>query len=354
MFDRAAVLAGVDLAALADDMLGPRRGTQASPSWPCPVPTHAQTGRTPPVTVYFGRTGDQRWACHGCGAGGTAIDLVMAAQRVDVRRALELLADRSQLVGVPPVPVFRGPAAPRHADPESLAALHAYVRECARRLWQPAGRRVRRWLMEARRLPADVLAGNLVGADPGPGVQDRPVGVPRRSGAVFPVLEDGRAVYAQLRRLQPGPGQPRYLSVAASLAPNPGLAIYRPAADRGGPLVVTEGPTDALAVAAAGYEAAAVFGVGAAGPNAARLLASESRPMVIAFDADDAGRAGSARLVALMAEAGAPTPVVLHVPAQAGDLAGWLATSSDWPRTFQAAVALGCSGSAPGAAIALS
>ena len=354
MFDRAAVLAGVDLAALADDMLGPRGGTQASPSWPCPVSTHAQTGRTPPVTVYSGRSGDQRWACHGCGAGGTAIDLVMAAQRVDVRRALEVLADRVQLGGTPQPGVPRRPTAPSAADPEALAALHSYVSECARRLWRPAGRAVRTWLIEGRRLPAEVLAGNLVGADPGPGLQVRPVGVPRRAGAVFPVLEDGRAVYAQLRRLQPGPGQPRYLSVASSLAPNPGLAVYQPVVDCGGPLVVTEGPTDALAAAAAGYRAAAVFGVGAAGPNAARLLATSVRPVVIAFDADDAGRAGSARLVALLAEAGAQAPLVLRVPEQAGDLAGWLASSSDWPRTFQAAVALGYSGSASRAAIALS
>jgi DNA primase len=170
---------------------------------------------------------------------------------------------------------------------------------------------------------------------------------------VFPVVEHGRAVYAQLRRLRPGPGQPRYLSVASSLAPNPGLAFYEPVADRGGPLVVTEGPTDALAAASAGYQAAAVFGVGAAGLNVARLLAAQSRPVVIAFDADDAGRAGSARLGALMAEAGAPAPMVLRVPAHAGDLAGWLASCSDWPRTFQAAVDLGWSGRAAGTAVAL-
>jgi DNA primase len=170
---------------------------------------------------------------------------------------------------------------------------------------------------------------------------------------VLPVVEDGRAIYAQLRRLHSSPGQPRYLSVAGTLAPNPGLAVYHPVVDRGGPLVVTEGPTDALAATAAGYQAAAVFGVGAAGPNAARLLARQSRPVVIAFDADEAGRAGCARLVALMAEAGAPAPMVLRVPAHAGDLAGWLASASDWQRTFRAAVALGGSGRAAGTAVAL-
>lgn len=353
MFDRDAVLAAVDISALADELLGPRGGTQASPSWPCPVSTHAQTGRTPPVSLYLGRRGDQRWACHGCGAGGTAIDMVMAAHGVDVRRALELLAIRSEGPRrLLPAAILR--PAPNTPDPDALRALDEYVGACARRLWRPAGRSVLTWLIECRGVPPEVLEHNLVGADPGPGVQDRPAGVPRRSGAVLPVLQDGRAVYAQLRRLHPGPGQPRYLSVARQLAPNPGLARYRPHLDRGGPLVVTEGPIDALAAAAGGYAAAAVLGVGGLGPKVARMLADERRGVVVALDADEAGRAGAERLVALMQEVGAPRPVVLAVPREAGDLAGWMVRASDWQRTLRAAVALASCERSPGAAIAIS
>lgn len=36
MYDRDALLAAVDLRALADDLLGHRSGTGRSPMWPCP------------------------------------------------------------------------------------------------------------------------------------------------------------------------------------------------------------------------------------------------------------------------------------------------------------------------------
>ena len=352
MFDRDRLLANVDLAALADELLGPRRGTQRSGSWPCPISTHAQTGRTPPVTVFSGKRGEQRWTCHGCGAGGTAIDLVMAVQGVGVRPALEFLAAAPAASGPGTSGrVFEAPVAPP-PDPERLADLHAYVTECARRLWRPSGSAVRAWLTEERRLPPAVLAANLVGADPGPGLQSRPGGVPRRAGAVFPAIEGGRAVYAQLRRLHPPAGQPRYLSVANRLAPNPGLARYRPAQGSDGSLIVTEGPTDALAAAAAGFEAAAVFGAGAAGRGAADALASSGRAIVLAFDADEAGRTATARLGALLRERGR-RPLVLAVPDEVGDLAAWLARSADWPRTLTAAVRLASAGRDRGAEVVL-
>lgn len=353
MFDRDALLARVDLAALADELLGPRRGTQRSGSWPCPSATHSQTGRTPPVTVFAGKRGEQRWTCHGCGAGGTAIDLVMAVRGVGVRPAMEFLATGPRADGPSPaVRAFEPTVLPPLPDPELLADLHAYVKECARRLWRPSGRAVRAWLSEERRLPPAVLAANLVGADPGPGLQSRPGGVPRRAGAVFPVIEDGRAVYAQLRRLHPPPGQPRYLSVANRLAPKPGLARYRPAQGSDGPLIVTEGPTDALAVAAGGFEAAAVFGAGAAGRGVADALAASGRAIVLAFDADEAGRTATARLDALLRERRS-RPVVLAVPDEVGDLAAWLARSADWPRTLTTAIRLASAGRDRGAEVAL-
>jgi len=43
MYDRDAIIAAVDLAALADELLGERRGAARTPAWPCPNPQHAQT-----------------------------------------------------------------------------------------------------------------------------------------------------------------------------------------------------------------------------------------------------------------------------------------------------------------------
>ena len=94
MYDRDALIAAIDLPALADELLGASRGTGRNPAWPCPNPKHPQTGRTPPVSVFTSHRGEQRWRCHGCGEGGTAIDLVMACCRTDLRGAMDLLARR--------------------------------------------------------------------------------------------------------------------------------------------------------------------------------------------------------------------------------------------------------------------
>ncbi len=41
-----------------------------------PSPEHAQTGKTPPVSVDNEKG---LWRCHGCGLGGMAIDLLALA-----------------------------------------------------------------------------------------------------------------------------------------------------------------------------------------------------------------------------------------------------------------------------------
>ena len=95
MYDRDALLAAVDLRALADDLLGHRSGGGRSPMWPCPNTQHAQSGRTPPVSIFTSRRGEQRWRCHGCGDGGTAIDLVLACRGGTARDAMAFLAERA-------------------------------------------------------------------------------------------------------------------------------------------------------------------------------------------------------------------------------------------------------------------
>ena len=56
----------------------------------CPSSTHAQTGATPPVSIDLARG---LWCCHGCGAGGTAVDALMVAGGLD--RAGAMNAARS-------------------------------------------------------------------------------------------------------------------------------------------------------------------------------------------------------------------------------------------------------------------
>ena len=353
MYDRDALLAAVDLRALADDLLGSAGTNGRARMWPCPNSQHAQTGRTPPVSIFTGRRGDQRWRCHGCGDGGTAIDLVLACQGGSARDAMTYLAERAGHREQPgewqptsrPIRARSVPPIKCH-DPEGL---DRYVNECAERLWRPEGRGMRRWLMAERGLPHDVLVVNRVGADVGPRAQQRPDGMPRAMGVVLPVIDDGHAVYAQLRIPHPQPDRPRYLNPASGLATNPRLSRARPVEARHREVVVTEGAIDALSAAAGGYRAVAVLSAAYGDEAVAAALAKLPHPLVLAFDADDAGRAGADRLVSLL-EARQRPPVVLDLGT--GDLNDAMCQSDDWSARMQLCVDSAMAGRASlGAAI---
>lgn len=337
MYDRDALIAAVDLPALADELLGGHRGSARSPAWPCPSPQHAQTGRTPPVSIFTSRRGEQRWRCHGCGAGGTAIDLVMTCCGGDARGAMDLLARRVGLAD-------QGPRwSPQRSSPRRIpeapargcrdqAGLDRYVEECSQALQAPAGRRIRDWLLDERGLPEGVLLANRIGADLGPRRQQRPEGMPKAAGAVLPVIAGGHAVYAQLRVTNPRPDGPRYLNPTGDLAPNPRLAYFRPAEQLHREVIVTEGAMDALSAAAAGYRSAAVLSAAYPDQAIAHELSRLPEPLVIAFDQDDAGSGAAARLTALL-DAQQRHPVNLALPAS--DMNDALLRSSHWSKELQ-------------------
>ena len=345
MLDRDRIVDTTDLASLADELLGTRRGTSRSASWPCPSPHHAQTGRTPPVTIFRARHGEERWHCHGCGIGGSAIDLVMAARGVAVGEALEDLARRTGVAAegsaVPPLRIRRN-AATEAPSPGDAAGLCVFVEECAGRLWCPDGHGVLQWLTAARGLPEDVLRVNRIGADLGRQRQRRPEGMPSTGlAAVLPVLDQGRPVFAQLRSVRPLPGRSRYLNASSRLAVNPRIAFYEPAVARGPCVVVTEGVIDGLSANAAGFRSAAVLGAALAAGNSdgavAKQLAHLHAPLILAFDADEAGGRGATSLRRQLHERGVRAARI-HVPAEANDLNGWMLRSRDWPRSFASAV----------------
>lgn len=339
MYDRDALLAAVDLRALADDLLGAAGRDGRARTWPCPNAQHAQTGRTPPVSIFTSRRGEQRWRCHGCGDGGTAIDLVLACQGGTLREALTYLAERAGHRERPDSwPPSRRPVRVQSLPPGGCrdpGGLDRYVQECAERLWNPEGRGLRRWLTDVRGLQRDVLIENRIGADVGPRVQPRPEGMPRAVGVVLPVIHDGHVVYAQLRVPHPQADRPRYLNPVSDLATNPRLARVRPAEARRSEVIVTEGVIDALSAAAAGYRAVAVLSAAYGDDGVAVALAKLPHPLVIAFDADDAGRAGADRLASLL-DARLRPPMVLDLGA--GDLNDFMRQSDDWPAELHAAV----------------
>lgn len=339
MYDRDALLAAVDLRAIADELLGPRTGTGRTPTWPCPNPQHAQTGRTPPLSVFTSRRGEQRWRCHGCGTGGTAIDLITTTQHITVRAALDHLAQRA---GHHPQPDTWTPAPrPTSIDrPDRVgctdpAALNAYVADCARMLWEPAGRAVRRWLTDERGLPADVLRTNQIGADLGWRHQHRPDGMPKVAGAVLPVIHNGEAIYAQIRVPRPWPGGSRYYNATDDLAVNPRIARSRPARCLHPEVLVTEGRIDGLSANAAGYRAVSVLGAAYPDAAVALALARLGHPLVIVFDPDGQGCAGAERLAALL-DTHQRQPRLLKL--DSGDLNDTHRHATDWHRELPARI----------------
>jgi DNA primase len=326
-YDRDALLASVDLRSLADELIGGHHGSERSPTWSCPVPTHAQTGRTPPVSIFVTRWGEQRWRCHGCGASGSAIDLVMHTHGVDVRRAMELLASRTGLRADADCPAPRRRSRFPVERSEPHPGIEHYAAICAEYLWSPAAAGPARYLTEVRGLNEDVLRLNRIGFDPGSRHLDRPDGVPRSSGIVLPVLDDdGRAVFTQTRRLGSRATAPRYLNCANRAARNPRVAVYRSSGASTGPVVVCEGAIDALTAAAAGCRSVAVLGSTVADTRVAdRIARLHADGVVIAFDADEAGDRGAAGLASLLRARGV-CAARLRPPEQVSDLNGWSRT----------------------------
>jgi hypothetical protein len=339
--DRDALLARADLEALADELLGPR-ARPAIRMWPCPNPDHPQTGRTPPLSVFVARTGHQRWHCHGCGAGGTAIDLLLATRHAhDVRDAVDWLAHRTGLTPEDSATWLRrpttsiavvGPAPqpPRVVDPHVIEQLDAYAAACTDHLHSPAGRSVQAWLTDQRAIPPDVIEAANLGADPGPRRLPRPDGVPKVFPAVvFPIRHDGHVVYTVSRHLHPTAS--RWWNTAERVAPNPRLGFFQPPRHGVGGLVVTEGPLDALSALSAGYAAAAILGAGTVTATIADQLTATGQRLLLALDNDAEGRRAHQRLAAMLTDRGAhwsPLPI----PEHHGDLNAWHTASRDrWP-----------------------
>jgi hypothetical protein len=323
-YDRDELLARTDLAALADELLGFHVGNGRNARWPSPVPNHPQTGRTPPMSMFVDYRGIERWTCFATGANGTAIDLVMVATGRSVGDAIAWLADRARLDRSPPerpVSIRRAsPSPPREPSP----ALKEYVEACEQILWQPEGAAVRRWLVCERRLDPDVLRLNRVGADPGPRTLPRPQGLPRGGpAAVFPVLEARDVVYLQARYLHPLPNRGKYDNPTGAHGCNPRCAAIEAVHPDGRALTfVTEGVPDALSAATLGYSAIAVLGAGLPDRRVAERLCRVQGRLLLAFDADSAGRRGSERLLGELSAMGRTEVVTLHSPA--GDLNSWL------------------------------
>jgi hypothetical protein len=88
--DRRVLLAAVNLGELLVELTGIEARGQL---YPCPSSEHDQTGKSPPVSL-SSNDGYEFWRCHGCGAGGTAID-ALAVRGWSLAGAFEELRRRT-------------------------------------------------------------------------------------------------------------------------------------------------------------------------------------------------------------------------------------------------------------------
>ncbi len=280
LIDRADLLARIDLAGLFD-ALGLPAGRNRQ--HPCPSPTHAQSGATPPVSI-GGRNGGHLWHCHGCDAGGTAVDLVAAVHGVGAGDALRWLTERYGAVQAAPLPPVARSMPP---DPERG------------RLDGPQADEVLAQILAARGWNAEVV--DVFGLYL---VRNRPQGVAVR----FPYRTGGQVRWWQDRAVADDVSKPKWLA-PPGMARTLYAADLEAALDRAverGIVWVTEGPADAVALWHAFPDAAVIAipgteGVGRWAPALAGL------DVIVATDPDPAGDRAATELANLVASTGGRT-----------------------------------------------
>jgi hypothetical protein len=97
----------------------------------------------------------------------------------------------------------------------------------------------------------------------------------------------------------------------------------------------TEGSIDATAAAAGGYRAVGVMSATYCDESVGLALSRLPHPLLLAFDADDAGHAGAERLAALL-DAKQRPPVLLDL--DSGDLNDVMRRPEDWSARLSVSV----------------
>jgi hypothetical protein len=261
--DRDELLARADLAALFTEMGYPQGRNR---QWPCPNPSHAQTGTTPPVSIGREHSG-HLWCCHGCGAGGTVVDLLRLARGMDAAGAFAWLRDR---YGASPAPMRPAPR-PQPAvtlDPDAgrltgSEADEVLARYLAWRDWRPD-------------------AAEVFGL--------YPVRTRGRLAVRHPYRVAGEVRWWQDRLLDPPANVGKWDSPkgAKAIPYAVDLADTLEAAERCGAIFVAEGPADVVALWHVHPNVCAIGIPGTANPGRwASMLAGLD--VLIVTDPDDAG-----------------------------------------------------------------
>lgn len=259
----------------------------------CPCPLHGGDNNQA-FSVYLTSDGRWRWRCWTRCGDGDAIEFVMRYERVGFRAACERLG--IDAAATPPPPDERPIRPPPDVEPPPAswrAAMVAIVRDAQTELWTARGRATLNYI-RARGFPDDAIRRAGLGAIPTPKIVHVGATITRvPPGVAFPVWIDLQLWRITVRRLTSV--EPRYVTPGGGV----GNAPYFPDStdtDWRKPLVLVEGPFDALAVWHAAGDLVQVAATGATGCRLVRWLALLARApaLILAFDADPPGDAAAA------------------------------------------------------------
>lgn len=324
-----------DFAALVEQRCELERG--GAGSYMCLCPFHDE--RTPSMSI---KPDDKLFHCFGCGEGGNIFKWVELTEGVDFTGAVELLADRA---GIQLKTPEEDPetAARRAREKRLLELLDRTSRFYERQLWESQEGADARRELQRRGLNPDLLKAFRVGYSPRrgnpvlQGSQAAGYGVDEllASGAVQRGRDGRSDLYDRFRRRIMFPlsdrrgrilgfgaraldqdQKPKYINSSDGVVYRKGRHLFaahiaRKQAARTGEVILCEGYTDVIALHQAGLSNAVGLMGTALTPEQIVALGKLAPSVILALDADRAGREAMLRAAQLAAGSGLKLRVVL-------------------------------------------
>lgn len=294
-------------------------------------PFHGE--KTPSFTVY---PGNGSFYCFGCGAGGDVITFIRKIENLDYMEALKLLADRAGLampedggyddsmrkLRLNLLSINRETARFFHAvllSEEGRPALDyllgrgltmTIIRHFGLGFAPDSWDRLLRHLRQKGYSEEELILANVCGRGRNGGLYDR-----FRKRVMFPIIDLRGSVVAFSGRAMPGEdkaGQ-KYVNTSDTPVFKKSHHIFamnfakNACADR---LILVEGQMDAISLHQAGITNAVAVQGTAFTTEQARLIAKYTKEVVIAMDADGAGKKATDKILRLVGETGLPVKVV--------------------------------------------
>lgn len=240
--------------------------------------------------------GKGRWWCRGCGRKGDAVDFLQEAEGLSFRNALERLGvspegvrtrggETKALTGRKTQTQFphekREPVDPAPSPPDWPAEVEYFLTGARIRL---EAREEARAFLAGRGLTLETARAAGLGwtlGEPLP-LADGLAKIPE--GLVIPWAEGDTLWAVRFRAKEPGQG-PKYTSLRGSV----GRVLYLPRPLTGRPVVLVEGELDALLILQEAGDLCDPVATGSAMGGRAWKERLEGVPVLVAFDADEAG-----------------------------------------------------------------